>query len=228
MQGKFSTEPPSMSGVRRVLVSVSSFTLLILSLPLVTPHFVSLLFLAFFSLPTPPLGKASPIPVSEVGVGSQGFRALEDVTSAAGSCDWQLIYCPNITYLYLYPIFSASQEGTWPFACSTQSSGWRPSSLGRGFCRWKFNSGFVLCPCQFPLTHLMENTDSKWNAMLLVRRGFVCFVSPLLGLHPTSALFPNTQEVQPANWPVLVRSLMELDLLYQRPMGAVLSPQLSR
>lgn len=66
MQGKFSTEPPSISEVRRVLVSVSSFTLLILSLPLVSPHFVPLLFLAFLFLPTPALCKPSPIPVSEV------------------------------------------------------------------------------------------------------------------------------------------------------------------
>lgn len=154
-------------------------------------------FLACLFPPTPASSKPYPMPMSKASVGSEGFWAVEDVTSAAASSDWQLIYIYTQSHLQL--ISSVSQEGALPFACIKQSSEWRVPSLGCGFCRWKFGSGFVLCPCQLPLTYLMEKTvemkchvscQKQFHVFSGITPCFspdICFISRYAG-SPTSKL----------------------------------------
>lgn len=244
MQGKFATAPPSILGGSwgccgthlhmMILQEQSSadfipYFCFFLFPPFLSPFLLLLLTLSpsFSNLPFPSqsrLLQAFPMPVSEASVGSEGFWAVEGVASAAANSDSFTVLISHIHTSSGYPQLPRKVSDYLLM---------RNGALSGEYLLWGMSSAGRNSVVDLFCAHANSHRCTSWriqsrNAVFLVRRGFMCSVAPLPMPHPTSALFSVTQGAQPANWPVFVRPLTELHLLYQRPMGAVLSPQLSR
>lgn len=164
------------------------------SLPLITPPFVSLLF---SGLPFPShsnLLQAFPMPVSEVQRASGQWRVLH----------LQQRILTDSSFTVLISHIRTSSRYPQPPRKVPDHLFVRNGALSGEYLLWGMNSAGGNPVVDLFCAHANSRQCTSWriqsqNAMLLVRRGFMCSVAPLPVPHPTSALFPDTQGAQPAN-----------------------------